>query len=333
MRIGSWSANDRVLVVAEIGNNHEGDLALARDMVAAAAEAGADAVKLQTLAPETLVTADQQARRTQLARFSLGDAAWPELAEVARASGVMFLSTPFDLRAVQLLDPLVPAFKIASGDLTFAPLLRAVAATGKPVILSTGLATDDEIAAAVAVLEKEWSAGAHPGLALLHCVSCYPTEAAHASLRRIPALLRHSEVVGYSDHTLGVRAASVAVALGARIIEKHFTMDRNLSDFRDHQASVDPPLMRELVAGIRETEALMAGDAEVAPCEHDARTAVRRSIAVGRDLAAGATIEATDLVWLRPATGLAPGDESQVIGRRIARDIEAGTLITAADLA
>lgn len=333
MNIGSWTPDQSVLVVAEIGNNHEGDLGLARDMIAAAAEAGADAVKLQTLAPETLVTADQQARRDQLARFALGDDAWPELAEVARANDVMFLSTPFDLRAVHLLDPLVPAFKIASGDLTFAPLLRAVAATAKPVILSTGLATDDEIAAAVAVLEKEWSAGGHPGLALLHCVSCYPTDAAQASLRRIPALLRHSEVVGYSDHTLGVRAASVAVALGARIIEKHFTIDRNLSDFRDHQLSVDPPQMRELVAGIRETEALMADEAEVASCEQDSRTAVRRSIAVGRDLAAGATIEASDLVWLRPATGFPPGEESQVVGRRIVRDLGAGTLITAADLA
>lgn len=332
MRIGSWDTTQRVLVVAEIGNNHEGDVGRATEMIHRAAAAGAGAVKFQTLRPDGLVSADQADRRRQLGRFTLPDDAWERLAGVARQADVLFLSTPFDLRAVALLDPLVPAFKVASGDLTFLPLLDAVAGTAKPVLLSTGMATMAEVAAGVRRVQDGWPPETAPGLALLHCVSCYPTPPAAAGLRRLRRLTQLHTTLGYSDHTIGAHAAPLAVALGARVIEKHFTLDKRQSDYRDHQLSADPAELAALVAGVRASEQLLAADGDVAACEQAARQAVRRSVAAARSLPAGTTIGADDLTWLRPATGLAPGREDLLIGATTRRAVRAGHLFDPADV-
>lgn len=329
MRIGPVDLDRDVLVVAEIGNNHEGDLGLAEALVAMAAEAGAQAVKFQTIVPERLVGPDQTARLAQLARFAFSPDQHARLAEVAAAAGVMFLSTPFDLGSVAMLDPLVPAFKIASGDNDFVPLLEWVAATAKPVLLSTGMRDLDGARAAAETVRAVWRRrGTNPGLVLLHCVSAYPTPPEDANLRALGALAGLGATVGYSDHTLGIGAAPLAVALGARVIEKHFTIRHDHSAFRDHQLSADPGELTALVARVREANAMLGdGHKRIAPAEEATAAAARRSIAAVRDLPAGHRIAFADLAWLRPAGGLSPGREGELVGRTLTAGIAAGMRI------
>ncbi|WP_454021035.1 N-acetylneuraminate synthase family protein [Azospirillum sp. Marseille-Q6669] len=330
MRIGSFDTARRVLIVAEIGNNHEGNPAVAEELVDRAAESGAHAVKFQTFRTECFVSPVQSERFERMRRFELAPEVFVRLAERARKAGLLFLSTPLDLPSLAVLEPLVDAVKIASGDNTFVPLLRAAAATGKPMIVSTGLARLDEVAFAKALVESVWaSRGADPGLALLHCVSSYPVPSGQENLAAVVTLSRRFGcTVGYSDHTLGIRAAVLAVAAGARIVEKHFTLDRNHSSFRDHQLSADPAMLRALVQDIAEAEAML-GTGVKEPQEDEAAAigAIRRSIAAARPLAAGSVIGPDDIVWLRPGGGIEPGREDLVLGRRVRQDLPAGAII------
>jgi N,N'-diacetyllegionaminate synthase len=331
MKIGSVDLDKDVLIVAEIGNNHEGDVALAEDLIAAAANAGAQAVKFQTIFPERLVAPDQVARLAQLRRFQLSAEDHARLAAAAKRAGVMFMSTPFCLEAVELLDLLVPAFKIASGDNNFLPLLEKVAETAKPIILSTGMADAAGIAFATAAIERVWSANhAAPGVVLLHCVSAYPTEVADANLRAITSLGRLGHYVGYSDHTLGVDAAVLSVGLGARVIEKHFTDSKTRSSFRDHALSANPREMNELVERVK-TANILLGDGVKRTMDSEKATAAaaRRSIASARDLPAGHVLSWQDLDWLRPSGGLAPGQEHVVLGKTLRAAVTAGTQLSA----
>jgi sialic acid synthase SpsE len=332
MKIGSVDTRDRVLIVAEVGNNHEGDFARARTMIQEAARAGADVVKFQTIVPERLVSADQSDRLAQLQRFQLARAEFEALAAEARAAGIMFLSTPFDVESVAWLDPLVPAFKVASGDNDFYPLLDRVAATGKPVMVSLGFGGAARAAQLVDYFRGAWKRRgmSEPGLALLHCVAAYPTPDEHANLGAIRDLLTLGVTVGYSDHTLGIKAGELAVAAGARIVEKHFTLDKTRTSFRDHQLSADPADLRALVSAIRRAELMLA--TPVAGPADAGNMAARRSIAASRNLPAGTVIGLADLTWVRPGTGLRPGTESQVIGRRLCASVAAGHLIKPSDL-
>lgn len=327
MRIGSVDLDRDVLVVAEIGNNHEGDFGLAQALIGLAARAGAQAVKFQTIVPERLVGPDQTARLAQLGRYALSPDQHAQLAETASAAGVMFLSTPFDLGSVAMLDPLVPAFKVASGDNDFVPLLERVARTGKPVLLSTGMRDLDGAGAAAGTVRRVWSdLDVDPGLVLLHCVSAYPTAPEDANLRALAALASLGATVGYSDHTLGIGAAPLAVALGARVIEKHFTIAHDHSEFRDHRLSADPGELEALVARVREANAMLGdGRKRVAASEEATAAAARRSIAAARDLPAGHHVAFEDLAWLRPAGGLPPGREGELIGRRLRAAVPAGS--------
>lgn len=335
MRIGPVDTDRQVLVIAEIGNNHEGDVALAERMIGLAADAGADAVKFQTIVPARLVSASDTARIAQLERFRLDAAAFARLAAAAADAGVVFLSTPFDVDSVRMLDPLVPAYKIASGDNTFAPLLRAVAATGKPVIVSAGMTTLDEAARARDTVRGVWKeTGADPGLALLHCVVSYPTPPEQANLRAINTLAQLGETVGYSDHTLGIDAAVLAVGLGARIVEKHFTVAKDHSDFRDHALSADPEELREMVRRIRAAEALLGtGRKAPQPAEAEASVKARRSVVAGRDLPAGWVLRPEDLDWVRPGGGVPPGGEDALIGRALRHSVARGAMLKPDDLA
>jgi N,N'-diacetyllegionaminate synthase len=319
MRIAGFDTDERVLVVAEIGNNHEGDAGVARELVAAAAEAGADAVKFQTFRVDGFVSPSDAERYERMSRFELPADAFAELAELAHAHSLVFLSTALDLESVDALAPVVDAYKIASGDIDFFPLLEAVAAAGKPVVLSTGQSEPAEIERAVGVL------GGSVGV--LHCVSSYPAPEAELNLRAIGVLagLLPGCTIGFSDHTVGLDAAPLAVACGARIVEKHFTLDRGYSDFRDHALSVDPDGLRELVARIRSAEELLgAAEKAVQPSEREARVAVRRSVAAARALPAGHRLTMADLVWTRPADGLRPGQEDDVLGRTLRRHVAQG---------
>lgn len=331
MKIGPVDLTREVLIVAEIGNNHEGDLDRAEEMIRRAAEAGAQAVKFQSIDPERLVAADQTARLEQLRRFALTADDHARLAAVAADAGVLFLSTPFSLEAVTLLDPLVPAFKIASGDNDFAPLLTQVATTGKPLLISTGMSRPEDIALAAARVRAAWAAAecGDPGLALLHCVSAYPTPSSAANLRAILALPTYGAIAGYSDHTLGIEAAVLSVALGARVIEKHFTLSKTQSDFRDHQLSAEPQELAELVERVREADVLLGdGVKRIHDEEAPVAAAARRSICAARDLKPGEVVGPEDLAWLRPAGGLPPGSEGELLGRSVVQPITAGTALT-----
>ncbi len=329
MKIGPHDLDQAVFVIAEVGNNHEGSYARAEEMIGRAKEAGADAVKFQTIVPERLVSAGETTRVAQLKRFQFSYSQFESLAALARRAGIIFLSTPFDLESVAALDPLVPAFKIASGDNDFFPLLAAVALTGKPILLSTGLADLAGVAASKAFIESTWRRDGKKGdLALLHCVVSYPTLTEDANLSAIRDLATLGCTVGYSDHTIGMDAAILSVALGARVIEKHFTLDKNQSDFHDHKLSADPVDLAELVRRVRETEILLgAGSKTVRPCEQAVSERVRRGIAASRDLAPGTVLAPADLTWVRPRSGLAPGEEDRLVGKRLAVAIPFGAPI------
>lgn len=331
MRIGRLDLSRRVMIVAEIGNNHEGSFDLAAKLIDLAAGAGVDAVKFQTYRTEHYISRRDRRRFQQLKSFELTFGAFERLARVAADAGVLFLSTPYDLESARFLEDLVPAYKIASGDITFFPLLEAVAGTGKPLMISTGLAELDHIADAKATIERIWSQrGIRQELALLHCVSSYPTPAPEANLAAIGTLKAiFGDTVGYSDHTEGIEASVVSVAAGARIVEKHFTIAKDHSGFRDHRLSAEPGDVADLVGRIRAVEVLMGdGHKGPRPCEQSVEALVRRSIAASRDLSTGTVLSPHDLTWVRPAMGLAPGQEHRLVGRTLTVGVEAGGPVT-----
>jgi sialic acid synthase SpsE len=337
VKIGSVDLRERVFIVAEIGNNHEGDFALAEDMIDLAADAGVDAVKFQTFVPEHYVSSDQTDRLQRLRKFALTLEQYESLATFANARGVQFFSTPFDLASADALAAFCPAIKISSGDNNFFPLIERVASFRLPVILSTGLADLSDVEEARKRILRVWSSQSRTGdLVLLHCVSSYPTppEAANlAAIRTLSSQFRDC-TVGYSDHTLGIEAAMVSVGLGARLIEKHFTIRKDFSDFRDHQLSADPAEMAELVRQVRLAEKLLGdGKKQLAQVEEPIKDAIRRSIAASHHLKAGAVLGWADLTWVRPGGGLAPGDEARAIGRTLMRDVAQGQIFRTGDFA
>jgi N,N'-diacetyllegionaminate synthase len=327
MRIANHDISEKVLIVAEIGNNHEGNFDTACKMLEAAADAGVDAVKFQTFQTRLFTSNADPARFERLTKFQLTQAQFTQLADLAKRRNVIFFSTPLDLESARFLEPLVPVFKVASGDNNFWQLISQVAATGKPVIVSTGLAD-------LAHLRKVAELVPADRLAFLHCVCAYPAPAAEANLRAIPMLTSELGVpVGWSDHTLGFEASLAATALGARIIEKHFTLDKNFSAFRDHQLSADPAEMRLIVDGVRKIEALLGvPEKRVQPSEEPNAKPARRSIAAARDLPRGHRLADGDLIWVRPAIGLPPGEERRVLARSLTRDLATGEAITEQDV-
>jgi sialic acid synthase SpsE len=335
VRIGAFDTDQRVLVVAEMGNNHEGDPARAHEIVRAAAGCGVDAVKVQMFRTEHFVNRRDGARFARLKSFELSIDAFATIAAEARERGLIFIATPLDVHSAAALEPIVDAYKIASGDITFTPLLTAVARTGKPIVLSSGASTFDEVEHAAGVIRRCWAGqDADNRLGVLHCVSSYPAPADEVNLRAIRILgERCNATPGYSDHMLGIEASVAAVAAGARIVEKHFTLDKQFSDFRDHHLSADPGEMRELVERVRVTERMLGtGDKRVQPSEADMRGAIRRSVVMARDCSGGHTLSADDVTWLRPGGGLAPGMEQALMGKRLRRDVRAGEPLGTADV-
>lgn len=330
MKIGPIDTEQEVLIVAEIGNNHEGSDAFAEELIGLAAETGVQAVKFQTFRTEYFVSPGDGDRFRRLKSFELAQASFRRLADVAKKAGLLFLSTPLDLDSACFLRDLVCAYKIASGDNNFDPLLEYVASTGKPIILSSGLADIAQLRRAKALVERTWrEKNIDQEMAILHCVTGYPVPKDQVNLGAVHHIAASlGGTVGYSDHTLGIEAAVLAVALGARIIEKHFTKDKNHSDFRDHRMSADPEEMKRLVGRIREAaEMLGSGIKEPREMEKEVLTAVRRSIAAKHDLPAGSVIRWQDLTWTRPAVGLPPGCEQDLLGRKLKSPVRAGEAI------
>jgi len=328
-----------VFVIAEAGVNHDGKLSRALELVDAARRAGAAAVKFQTFRADKLVTRDapqaeyqargERHRSTQhemLQRLELSDDDHQVLVRRCEELGVLFLSSPFDENSADLLEELgVPAFKIGSVELTNEPLLQHVARKGRPMLVSTGMADIEEVRAAVDAIR----AAGNSDLLLLHCVSLYPAPLEDVNLRAMQTLRDEFDVpVGYSDHTEGNEAAMAAVALGACVLERHFTLDRDLPG-PDHRMSIEPDELTTLVRTIRNVEAALGTGRKVAvDGERAIADVARKSLVAAAFIAKGAVIADEMLKVVRPGTGIRPGRRAEVVGKRAARDIPADTPIT-----
>ena len=352
-----------VFVIAEIGVNHNGNLSLARELVEAAAEVGADAVKFQTFTPEKLVhqaapKADYQVGHSKgatqfemLKSLELSKKNHHVLSGLAAALGIEFMSTPFDLESLAFLDDGVGVrrLKISSGDLTNLPLLHAAGQTGLSLILSTGMATMDEVGIGVGavahgratctrnvedppgleafqeVLTRKDLPSLLEGVTLLQCTSEYPAQDHETNLLAMHALAdRFSLPVGLSDHSLGGHLSIAAVALGARVIEKHLTLDTH-ADGPDHRASLDAEAFSELVSSIRSVESAL-GSGIKSPSQQELKTAklVRRGLYASRNLNVGDVLTESDIAVLRPENGMAPGRYWELLGSKVTTAIERG---------
>jgi len=330
----------KTLIIAEAGVNHNGDLHLAQQLIDVAAAAGADMVKFQTFSADRLVTtnadkAPYQMRSTgrdesqyaMLRRLELSRDMHLDLIVHCKSRGIEFFSTGFDPASVDLLVELgATCFKIPSGEITNLPYLRHVGRYGKPVILSTGMATLGEIEGALAVLEQ--SGTRRDSITVLHCTTEYPAPMAEVNLRAILTIRDAFGVaVGYSDHTMGTEVALAAVALGASVLEKHFALDRSLPG-PDHKASLEPAELASLVKAIRNLEQAL-GDGIKRPTESEVKNkrVARKSLVAACPIRAGETFTAANLAVKRPGSGVSPMCWDQVIGRRAARDFAVDELI------
>lgn len=330
--------NHPCLIIAEAGVNHNGSLDTAREMVQVAARAGADVIKFQTFKAEKLATfhapkaayqatstGENESQLQMLRTLELSEADFQKLFDECRENNILFLSTPFDEDSADFLFSLgMEAFKVSSGEVTNLPFLAHIARKGKPLILSTGMSYLAEVDAAVRTIR---AAGNHD-LALLHCTSSYPADPADVNLRAMDTLERAFQVsVGFSDHTMGIEVPLAAVAMGASIIEKHFTLDRSLPG-PDHQASLEPAELESLVKGVRKVEASL-GHGRKEPTEREADTVAvaRKSIVARFDIPAGTVLDDKLFVMLRPGTGLPPDVLKYIVGRTARVNIPAGALI------
>ena len=326
-------------IIAEAGVNHNGDLDLAHHLVDLAAESGADAVKFQTFKTERVIskgapkagyqletTGSNESQFDMVKRLELPAEAFGQLMAYSQERNILFLSSPFDEESADLLAELdVAAFKVPSGEITNLPFLTHLARYGKPMIMSTGMANLGEVETAVHTIQQ----AGNQELVLLHCVSNYPAEPADVNLRAMLTMAKaFSLPVGYSDHTPGTEIALAAVALGACVIEKHFTSDNTLPG-PDHRASLEPQELGALVRGIRTVESSL-GHGRKEPAAREANTAAvaRKSLVAARDISSG-TILTEDLIAIkRPGTGLPPAMRSYLVGRSARFDVPEDTLLT-----
>jgi N,N'-diacetyllegionaminate synthase len=319
-----------VFVVAEIGLNHNGSVDTALEMVRAAKACGADAVKVQSFAASCFTTArgtwKGESQLEMFKRYELPREAYFRIADECRKEGLVFFGTPDCVEHARwLVDAEAECLKVGSDDLTNTPLLRQLAAFGLPMIFSTGMGAEAEVSAAMGATKTV-------PRAVLYCCSVYPAPLSALRLERITSLRRDYEYVGFSDHTLGPIATAAAVALGAAIIEKHFTIDK-LMPGPDHRWSTDPREFRELVDAIRGVESAVADDSygpfrPMAKSENSMRVIARRSIVAARDLDAGRVIRRADLAFKRPGDGLPPADADKLIGKTLSKPLAADDLVT-----
>lgn len=331
----------RTIIIAEAGVNHNGDMDMAREMVRTARRAGADYVKFQTAVPELVIssiapkaayqeetTGKGESQLDMCRRIHLPLSAYAQLADLCHSEGIGFMSTPFDLVSIDTLVPLgMDWWKIPSGEITNLPYLRRIARLCQPVIMSTGMSTIDEITRAMEILTSYGLDSNH--IALLHCNTQYPTPMADVNLRAMDSLRSVTRgPVGYSDHTAGIEVPIAAVAMGAQIIEKHFTLDKSLPG-PDHKASLDPDELADMVRAIRNIEqALGSPVKQPSPSETPNIEIARKSIVAARDIKAGEIFSPENITVKRPGGGLSPMMWDSVIGLTATQDFEYDQLIT-----
>jgi len=337
----------KVFIIAEAGVNHNGDFALACRLVDAAVQTGADAVKFQTFKAKNVVSkiaekAEYQKKTTDEAesqfemikKLELSFEDFVKIKDYCDKKGIIFLSTSFDYESVDFLENLVPLYKIGSGEIINLPFLEHIAKKGKPIILSTGMSTLGEVEEAVKTIinvNPSFFNTSHISLftshvsplILLHCVSNYPAKYEDVNLKAMLTLKEAFKLpVGYSDHTLGIEVAVAATALGAKVIEKHFTLDRGLPG-PDHKASLEPDELKAMVKAIRNIEKAL-GDGVKRPTQSELKVmkVARRSLVAARDIRAEEVVRESDIVTKRPGTGIPPKFKDIVIGMRPMRDIK-----------
>ena len=325
-------------IIAEAGINHNGSVDLAKELIAVAKDAGADAVKFQTFTTDGLLSKNivvpkhvgsRESLFETIKELELSEEEHYELSEYCNQKGIIFMSTPLDIKSVDLLDDIgVPVFKIASCDLDNLPLLKYIAKKRRPIILSTGMGTISEVGEAVEVIQSN----GNDDMILLHCVSAYPPKAEDVNLRAINTLRDAFKLpVGYSDHTIGITIPLAAVAMGAKVIEKHFTLDKTMEG-PDHAVSADPVDLKSLVSGIRELEKSF-GTGVKAPSkdEIEMKKAFRKSIVAALNIKKGETITPKMLSIKRPGRGISPKYFDFIVGKTAKMDIKSDDLITMAD--
>ena len=331
--IGEYSKS---FIIAEAGVNHNGSIEMAKKLVNAAKEAGADAVKFQTFKTKNLVTKNakkaeyqiknsgEESQYEMIKKLELSDSEFQEIAKYAESKGIIFLSSPFDIESVDLLDEMnIPAFKIASGEITNFPLLKHIAKKHRPVILSTGMSTIGEVEEALNLIEKY-----NDDIILMHCLTNYPAKKEDANLNVIKTLeytfKRH---VGFSDHTSGIEMSVAAVALGSCVIEKHFTIDKNLPG-PDHKASLEPQELSEMVKAVRNVEkGLGNGIKKPTNDEIKIKKLVRKSIVAKKDILKGSILTEEMLNIKRPGTGIEPKYLDELVGRELIDDVKKDDLL------
>ena len=326
-------------IIAEAGVNHNGSVEMAKKLVDTAKEAGADAVKFQTFKADNIViknaekaeyqketTGAEESQYEMIKKLELTEYDFRELADYAKEKDILFLSSPFDKESGDLLDEInVPAFKIGSGEITNFPLLKYIAKKEKPIILSTGMSTLGEIEDAIKIVRNEGV----EDVILLHCVSNYPARIEDLNLRAMETLKQAFKIpVGFSDHTLGITGSITAVALGACVIEKHFTLDKKLPG-PDHKASLEPYELKEMIKAIKDVEkALGNGIKRPAKDEEEIKKVARRSIVAKVDIPEGTIITENMLGVKRPGTGIVPKYIDRIVGRKAKENIGNDELVT-----
>lgn len=327
-----------VFIIAEAGDNHNGSFELALKLVDVAVESGADCVKFQTFVTEEVISkkaekADYQKESTgasesqyeMVKKLELSFEQFRQIDSYCKKKGIIFLSTAFDIKSIEFLSTLsMPFWKIPSGEITNLPYLIKIAKTHKDVILSTGMATVDEIKDAVNILTDNGSGN----ITLLHCNTEYPTPMEDVNLRAMLSLHKLFNLdVGYSDHTLGIEVPVAAVALGAKVIEKHFTLNRNMEG-PDHRASLEPHELKSMIEGIRNVEKAMGSEVKVpSPSEVKNKNIARKSIVARRQISKGEVFTEYNLAVKRPGDGISPMKWFEVLGKVSIRDFEEDELI------
>ncbi len=337
-----------VFVIAEAGVNHNGKIELAKKLIEAAKDAGADAIKFQTFKTEDLVTEKtdmasyqkinlkkQESQKSMLKKLELDYNVFKELKNYCDKKEIIFLSTPHTEDAVDFLDSLIPAFKVGSGDLTNIPLLKKIAKKGKPIILGTGMGTLDEVKEAADAIKSE----GNNEIVLLHCTTNYPCKNEEVNLRAMKTIEKETNcLAGYSDHTLGIEVSLMAAKLGAVLVEKHFTLDKNMEG-PDHKASLEPWELKELIKRLRnkdypELNETILGSEEKRPTESEVKISefIRKSVVAKADINKGEKITKDILIVKRPGTGIKPKDINKVIGKITSKDIKKDELILWSDV-
>tara|TARA_X000000950_G_scaffold288388_1_gene404906 strand:- start:50825 stop:51847 length:1023 start_codon:yes stop_codon:yes gene_type:complete len=332
--IPELNLNKKVFIVAEIGNNHEGSISNAKKMIDLAKDAGADCVKFQTIKPNELIKKSDKARINQLKKFELKKKDFFELYDYAKKKEILFSSTPFYLSSVKWLSEIVCFFKVSSGDFTFFPLIKELFKYDKPIFISTGMVTSSEIFNFFDYFKEDLK-NFKKQLCLMYCISDYPTNKKLINLNSINFLSQFCDFPGFSDHSIGINFAVDSISFGAKVIEKHFTLDKNFSDFRDHKISLDYTEFKKMVKEIRKAEQERiyvkqnkAHKKTITPDEKKNRKLFRRGIYAKKNIEKGKKIKINDLIFLRPKLeGISPAKVNLFLDKISSKRIYEGELM------